>query len=154
MEIRPIPADPNVVETVAGWLFREWGHLSPGSSHQRAIDRLSERIGSTGVPLALVAFESGQPIGTASLVASDMDTHPQFTPWLASVYVPPEFRLHGIGSALCRSIVSELNRLKITRAYLMTPNKEAYYQGLGWRTIEREIYRRELVAVMEFVLAE
>ena len=153
MEIRHLPADPNVVGLVAGWLFREWGHLSPGASYQRSVERLIQRTGSAEVPVTLVAFEGDQAIGTASLVADDMETRPQFTPWLASVYVLPESRTQGVGSELCKAIITELNRLNIKRAYLFTPNKEEFYQRLGWRTIEREIYRGEQVTVMTYELA-
>lgn len=150
MEIRPLPADPKIIEQVAGWLFREWGHLSPGASLERGIERLSKRVGSVGIPVTLVAFEGEQPIGTASLVADDMKTRPQLTPWLASVYVHPEMRSRGVGSALCKAIIVELNRLGLERAYLFTPTKETFYQRLGWQTLEKDTYRDEQVTVMRY----
>lgn len=153
MEIKPLAADPTLITTVAGWLFNEWGHHNPGSSHQRAIQRLSERVGSTTIPITLVAFEADQSVGTASLVASDMESRPQLTPWLASVYVMPEFRSRGIGSALCQAIASELKRLKFQEAYLFTPNKESLYRSLGWKTIENTSYRDESVVVMKYNLS-
>jgi GNAT superfamily N-acetyltransferase len=41
-------------------------------------------------------------VGTATLLAQDVDTEqwPELSPWLAAVYVVPEYRHRGIGAAL------------------------------------------------------
>lgn len=152
MEIRYLDDDPGVVSTIAGWIFSEWGHLVPGRSLQTAHQKVRQAAGRTEVPLTLVGFENGQPVGTASIDSEDMDTHPELTPWMASVYVAPAMRGRGIGTALCRRVKEELLRLGIGRAYLFTPDQEKLYQRLGWKTILTESYRGESVVIMQLDL--
>jgi GNAT superfamily N-acetyltransferase len=100
-----------------------------------------------------VALADGQLLGSASLVAQDMEIHPELSPWLASVYVAPEFRRQGIGSALVERVVGEARALGVSRLHLYTPDKEGFYARLGWHTLERVDYRDHHVAVMAFHVA-
>lgn len=62
--------------------------------------------------------------------------HPHLTPWLSSVYVPPEHRGRGIATALSLRAVEEARRLGHERIYLFTPNSRALYARLGWQDLE------------------
>jgi N-acetylglutamate synthase-like GNAT family acetyltransferase len=72
---------------------------------------------------------------------------------MASVYVTPERRRQGIGSALVVRIAEEARAMGIERLYLYTPDKEAFYKRLGWHTLEQTQYRGYLVSVMALSLA-
>jgi N-acetylglutamate synthase-like GNAT family acetyltransferase len=102
------------------------------------------------IPLTLIAHNNGTPIGTASLVAHDMKTRLDRTPWLASVYVLPSYRRRGFGAALCRRAVREARRLGYERIYLFTPDKAEFYRARGWKEIERAKYRNQKVTIMTF----
>jgi len=91
--------DPNA-EVVAGWTFSAWGHLHPGLTLEQAIERTKAKCGQAGVPSIFVAIQNETPVGTASLIADDMSIRRELTPWLASVFVVPEWRGQGIASAL------------------------------------------------------
>ena len=151
-EQRYLPADPAIVEIVAGWHQETWGHLT-GRSHAERMREFDEQLESDRIPLTVVAFEAGRPVGSASLLLEDMDTHLDWTPWLASVFVLPEFRRRGIGERLCRRIVAEARRLGVPRLYLFTPDKGPYYAKMGWQTIAVEPYRGERVTTMHLELA-
>lgn len=77
-----------------------------------------------------------------------MTTHPQFEHWLGTVYVTEDWRCRGIGSALVERAETEARRLGIGTLYLHTPDKERFYAGHGWVTIERPVYYDMQVAVM------
>jgi N-acetylglutamate synthase-like GNAT family acetyltransferase len=87
------------------------------------------------------------------LVAHDMDSRPQLTPWLAGVFVKPQCRGKGIGSALVRRIEAEARSLEVATLYLYTPNTESLYERLGWSVTERCEYRNTNVVVMSKELA-
>ena len=70
-------------------------------------------------------------VGSASLIAQDMDTRPELSPWLASVYVAAEHRRQGIGSALVRRVAQEAAALGVETLYLFTPDQEHFYARLG-----------------------
>jgi GNAT superfamily N-acetyltransferase len=100
------------------------------------------------IPLTLLALVESQPVGTASIFLHDMDTRMDLTPWLAAVYVLPEFRGQGIGSQLVRAIEDVATRLQLERLYLFTPDREDFYARLGWSVLETAEYRQHSNVIM------
>lgn len=99
MRIRYLADCPEAIPQIACWLFDEWGRFLPGASVERGIARLQERLQRDHVPLTLVAVETEAVIGTVSLIDCDMETRPDLSPWLSSLYVESGSRSRGIGSA-------------------------------------------------------
>ena len=91
------------------------------------------------IPLTLVASLDSRPVGTATLLAHDVGTEqwPDLTPWLAGVYVMPEYRRRGIGGALVNATVSKATALGVRVLYLSTIDREQFYVHLGWRVVDR-----------------
>lgn len=146
-ELRYLPDDAAVVETIAGWHQDMWGHYT-GRSIEERIREFDPQRGSDSIPLTVVAFHDGRPVGNASLLEADMGTHPELTPWLASVYVLASHRRQGVGERLCRRIVAEARRLAVPRLYLYTPDQARFYARMGWSELARETYRGETVTIM------
>ena len=146
--LRYLPDDDGIVRTIAGWHQATWGHLT-GRSEAGRFHEFDEQRASERIPLTVVAFQGQRPVGSASLLVHDMDTHPDWTPWLASVYVVPEHRRRGLGERLCRRIVAEARRLGVARLYLFTHDQAPFYARMGWRTVAREDYQGAAVTVME-----
>lgn len=94
---RLAPDSPHVA-TLAGWARVEWGHLNPGREAASAVAAFREHCGPAGVPSVFAALAGERPVGMASLVVDDMPDRPELTPWLASVYVLPEWRGRGLAA--------------------------------------------------------
>ncbi len=139
---------PQYLPVVASWIFDEWGWEMPGSTRENILEEFSQHINRDRIPLTMLAWEDGQPAGTASIFNHDMETRMDLTPWLAAVYVPPEFRGRGIGSGLVKAIEALAKRLQLERLYLFTPDQEAFYARLGWTTIDTAEYRRRSNVIM------
>jgi len=139
---------PEYVDVLVGWLHAEWGWFTPGSTLESRRAKLVQHLNRDRLPLALVAHERGQPLGTASLRAHDMDTRPELTPWLGAVYVAPEARRRGIGAQLVAAVEAEARRLGFGRMYLFTFDMAGYYARRAWVELERTHYRGEPVVVM------
>jgi N-acetylglutamate synthase-like GNAT family acetyltransferase len=92
------------------------------------------------VPTGFVALIDEVVAGMACLVAHDMDTRPELTPWLATVLVAPQYRGRGIGSALSQRVVAEGCALAFQRMYLVTFDKASFYARLGWHNLEQTEY--------------
>lgn len=152
MQILNIKTHPEFIPEVALWLFNEWGHLTPGSSLERSMQRLRERCVKDTIPLTFVAIENGQPVGTISLVPDDLKTRPDLTPWIAAVFVAPSARNRGIGSQLMKFAEQQARELGYTRLYLFTPNKQRMYARLDWERMEDVEYRGEWVTIMQKTL--
>ena len=104
------------------------------------------------LPLTLVAVQGDQPLGTASLRQREMPIRPNLQPWLSAVYVRADRREEGIGSALMQAAEDLAWDLDISRLYLFTPEREAFYARLGWSRREVTHFRQEQVTIMEKVL--
>jgi GNAT superfamily N-acetyltransferase len=130
-----------VVPALANWLHAEWGHLRPGETVADRAHRIASLCGHRQIPTVFVATEGDQLLGSASLVEHDMETRQDLTPWLAGVFVLPEYRRRGIGAALVKRVVEEARSLAVARLYLYTPGSGAFYLRLGWSVVERTFYR-------------
>src|SRR5438046_493900 len=102
---------PALVEMVARWQWGEWGHLDPADSLAARIAWLRAQSEGGDIPTTFIALEGDTPLGSASLVVDDMPTHPEFRPWLASVYVTPAARGRGVASALVRRVVEHVTAM-------------------------------------------
>ena len=137
---------------LAEWHHQEWSYLRPGEILEARIERLKGRCGRCAIPTVIIAHESEMLVGSAMLVDHDMDIRMELSPWLAGVYVRPENRGSGIGTALVRRVVQEAAVLNIRKLYLYTPDREKFYQRLGWSTHERVGYRGTTVAIMSIAI--
>lgn len=149
----PLAKRPDVIPTLGGWLYEQWGYFHDHDSVERRIGELTARLDPAAVPVAFVALSSAgvdaTPIGTASLTADDLETRPDLTPWLASVFVPAEHRGGGVGAALVRAVVDHARGLGVATLYLFTEDREEFYGRLGWAYVAHETYRGHAVTVMK-----
>lgn len=148
MQIEYLVDHPEYIPTLAQWHHAEWGSLNPGDSVERRIARLQSQKGHRQIPTTFIALQGKTLLGSASLIAHDMDTRMELSPWLASVYVAPEYRGRGAGSALVQRVVEEARALGVKPLYLFTTNKEGFYVRLGWSMLERTEYRGKPVVIM------
>jgi N-acetylglutamate synthase-like GNAT family acetyltransferase len=139
---------PDLFPTVGRWHWEEWGAGAPNVSLAEWTDALRAKSGREGIPITWIALVDGAPVGSVALIERDMPTYPDLTPWLSSVYVVPERRKDGVGSALVAHAEAAARGLGVARLYLYTDSAEPFYAARGWRTIAREHYDRSLKAVM------
>ena len=136
---------PEFFDTVAERIWRAWWKPDKYPFDHIA-SRLRENMTAAPVPLALVAHDGEAFLGTASLIASDLAERPHLTPWVAAVWVEPQARQHGVGSALVDRAIQDCFKLGFSRAYLCArPQRSAFYEKLGWLPIERNIGPHQLI---------
>jgi predicted N-acetyltransferase YhbS len=115
---------------------REWGPLLPDWTEADALAELRTHDRHQAVPTTLLLLGDGpdEPlVGSVSLLANDHEHIRAYSPWLASLYVWPEFRGQGHGIALVARCVAEARALGLPRLYLYTAGQQAFYRKLGWR---------------------
>ena len=133
--------------TLAGWHFDAFGYLNPGNTSERYVERLEQSLRRDDMPMTVVAIRANRVLGSASLVRKTI-THPHLTPWLSSVFVAPDQRGEGLGSALVSRIESEAARLGFGHLHLFTPRSEGLYARLGWSLVEYSRHRDLKIAIM------
>ena len=153
MQIDYLANHQEFIPALAQWHFREWAYLRPGDSVEARISRLRGCCGHREIPTVVIAFANHTLIGSAMLVAHDMDTRMVLSPWLAGVFVVPDHRRHGAGAALVQRIVDEATGVGIERLYLYTPSAKHFYSCLGWSLLEHTNYRGAEAAVMSHACA-
>ncbi len=149
MYIDVLAHHPDAIPTLAHWFYEEWSHLYPGRTLQNFADSMAERVNTDRIPLALVAFEGQELIGTICLKVHDMDTRTDLSPWLAGLFVKKEWRSQGVGTRLVRAVEAKAIELGLQRLYLWTPGSERFYAALGWSTTQRTVYQGCEVVIME-----
>ena len=145
MKIARLKEHKEFISTLAKWHYDEWSYLHDVDSVERRISEFENEFGSGEIPQTFVAVESDALVGSASLLPHDMDTRMDLTPWLASVYVPVEYRTRGFGSALVRHVAKEACKRDYRTVYLYTPGREKFYVRLGWSLIERTEYHGHII---------
>jgi GNAT superfamily N-acetyltransferase len=90
-----------------------------------------------GCETALIAWEGDEPAGVCLLVAHELPPALDLSPWLASLYVVPQFRGRGIARALIGAIEEQARSHGIARLHLYTGEAEGLYAKCGWQVAER-----------------
>lgn len=160
MDVTYLAEHPEHIDRIAGWQYGEWGFLDPEDTPGKRREKLEGHLHDDGLPLTLVALErSGEGrddtpelVGSADLVHYDVPDRPDLSPWLSCVYVPPELRGRGVGSALTRRAVEEAARLGAPTLYLCTWERESFYRELGWTTLERFTAMGAVCVIMEIAI--
>ncbi len=150
MTISDLLQAPQHIPLLAAWHHSEWAYLNPGGSLEQRIEKMQAYLSGDVIPKTYVCLCNGQPAGSAAIVTCDMETHPEWTPWLASVYVAPALRRQGIGSALVKHAMSQTGLAGMQRLFLFTPDRADFYRKLGWQHLTEECYRGHAVTLMQF----
>jgi predicted N-acetyltransferase YhbS len=150
MKIEHLAEHVAAIPTLARWVHAEWGHLLPHETLETHILEFERRTKCHTIPQTFVALENDKVVGAASIIENDMSTRKEFSPWLAAVYVAPQFRNRGIGSKLVQAAMREAEALGVEKLYLFTPHRVSFYRRLGWKACERTEYRGDNVTVMSY----
>lgn len=132
---------PDFAASVADRVWRAW--WKPAGVPLVALRaRLDESLcpALARVPSSFVAHRGAVFLGTVALIASDMDERPQLSPWVAALWVEPEWRGQGIGAALVDHAAQAAFAAGHERVYLCATAPNApYYLKIGWTRIERDV---------------
>jgi GNAT superfamily N-acetyltransferase len=123
------------VPTVARWIYGEWSDIIDSPSEADFVEHVDRRMRRREIPTTFVAFCEDRPVGSCSLLETDLKTRMDLSPWLAEVFVLPAYRRRGIGRALVERAVEEATALGLEALYLFTPDREGFYARLGWSVV-------------------
>ncbi|WP_009631591.1 GNAT family N-acetyltransferase [Synechocystis sp. PCC 7509] len=143
----------DAISTVAQWYYELWGKV-PGNSVEQTIERIKGKLNCDKPPFHILAISKDRVLGVAQFKLREMSIYPEKEFWLGSLFVSPEFRGCGIGSALAEEIVVIAKKFGVKEIYLQTEALDGgLYKRLGWKTIETIENNSVLVAVMVRQLA-
>jgi GNAT superfamily N-acetyltransferase len=144
-----LDAHRDAIPRLAAWHHAEWGALYDHWTLDVCRTELEDHATRRGLPTALVASGEGELLGSVSLVLEDApELTDQGSPWLASLYVRPEFRGRGLGAVLVRAAVAHAASLGVDDLYLFTPAHRDFYARLGWEPMLRTTLKGTPVDLM------
>jgi len=151
MQISNLKKHPEYIETLAKWHQQEWSYLNPGQTLQDRLQKMLAYLNDDFIPTTFVA-EHENLLGSAALIECDMEDRKELSPWLASVYVKPEFRRRGVGETLVKHVMQQATEQGIAQLYLYTPDQQRFYRKLGWEIEENLQYQGCSVTIMSILL--
>ena len=140
------PKSP-AVQVCAGWRHEAF-FKDDGFSLEDCLEQLVEFVARQDYEIALLAEVGGRPAGTCLFVRREIDPVHELTPWLAGLYVAPEFRNRSIARDLVAAIEDHARKVGCERLHLYTSGAEAYYARLGWSLSEHFPWDGEPFALM------
>lgn len=133
-KVESLENHPELVPLCARWNYETWGR-DDGRSREEIIDSFLDFLNPESRQKALVGFVSGVPVGLSLLIDNDLESHPELSPWLASLYVTPEMRLIGVGKAMVEATEEIARQQGHEELYLYTAETR-YYERMGWQKLE------------------
>lgn len=148
MKIVNLKKLPSCVETVARWHYQEWGALYPGSVLKDFQDDMEGSLLAVSIPQTWVLEEGQQAWGSVSILEQDLPNYPEFSPWLANVYVEPSKRGRGYGQQLVKVAVAFAQQQNLYPLFLYTPDQVSFYEKLGWHTFKDDTHQGKKIFLM------
>lgn len=149
MHIGYLADHPESVQTLALAIWPHWRKEVPeDTTVEHRARKLQSHMQKAALPLALVALEQGEVLGTASLRVHDLEGREELSPWLGGVFVLPNHRDKGVASALCKAAKEQARAMGISSLYLFTSDQQNLYERLGWKTIEMTEWRGTSGSIM------
>lgn len=82
------------------------------------------------------------------MVEEELNPLHDVSPWLASLFVAPEFRRGGVATRLIAAIEDHARIQGVERLYLYTVDAEALYLKCGWQVLDRVIEHGKPLALL------
>lgn len=143
-ELSDLNHRPDFRATVADRVWRAWW-ADKGVALDHIDALVADNLNEDGFPFAIVAHAGDTFLATASVIASDMEERPNYSPWVAAVWVDPQHRGKGIGAAIVRQAAEQALKRGFETIYLCAlPEKSSFYEQLGWRLLERDVGEHSL----------
>jgi len=139
LQISDLREQPEFFDTVADRIWRAWWKPH-GHSFEKIAAGLNEMMKGDRIPFAIVAHDGAEYFGSSLGIASDMAERPQYSPWVAAVWVEPQFRSRRIGRVLIAHAADHALAIGAPRVYLTArPARRSLYEQLGWSVVEEGV---------------
>jgi GNAT superfamily N-acetyltransferase len=148
LEVKQLSECPECLTTVGTWIYEEWWSKRYNTP-EVVLSQLRTHTRKDLVPCTVVAFADGTPIGSCCVIENDCVHRPQYSPWVAAVYVKPEMRRRGVASVILQEAAAIATRIGVAGLYIDCLAITApVYEKNGWRIYEREVGDKDSVVML------
>lgn len=151
MHISYLADRPELASQLIPGLLEHWRYVFPDHTTADRAAKFQAHQNYDTLPIAWVAHEGNEALGTAALRIHDLEEREDLSPWLGGVFVQPQYRGRGIATALCYTVETKAVSMGITRLYLFTHGEETLYERMGWMRLEPIEWYGHLCTIMSKV---
>ncbi|KOP67239.1 acetyltransferase [Bacillus sp. FJAT-18019] len=119
-------------EAAVNYFWEQWGSDSNYHFYKDCIEHSCEM--KNDVPAFFIAMDKDKIIGSYALLRSDLNSRQDLTPWLACLFVDPEYRGKNLGSILQEHAINQSKIKGYQKLYLCT-DLTGYYERTDWKHI-------------------
>ena len=149
--ISDMPANSKFAHLGAQWAFDSWKETDPNDDIQWYLNVYSESaVDPSSLPISLAATAGNDQLaGVACVVLDDeLPDAEEPGPWVAAVFVNPEFRGRAVGKQLVTEAVRRARELGHTDVYLYTRDVAHWYETFGWERVRETHIHNKPITVM------
>lgn len=139
MQISNLRHETVFADTVAHRGWTAWWNESgvPLSDYRAHLDLMLEE---DRIPFALVAHRGDAYVGSVLVIEDDLEARPHYAPWIAALWVDPQYRRQGVAGALITRARQHIATFGHDTTYLCaTPEKRPYYLKQGFALLEEDV---------------
>lgn len=132
LKIVEVKEDMALFDEAVRVFWEQWGNKTNYMLYEDCMKHSTESIDD--IPRFYIALNDDSIIGTYALLRNDFISRQDLFPWLACLYVDPNFRGNEIGSQLLKHALSEAANKGFSNLYLSS-DLENFYEKYGWTHI-------------------
>lgn len=149
--ISDMPVNSKFAQIGARWANDDWKETDPNDDIQWYLNVYSESaLDTSSLPISLVAVADNDELVGITCVVKD-DALPDAIepgPWVAAVFVNPEYRGRSVGKQMVTEAVRRARELGHSDVYLYTRNVADWYETFGWERVRETYVHHKAITVM------
>jgi GNAT superfamily N-acetyltransferase len=146
-----MPANSRFARIGAQWAFDDWKETDPNDDIQWYLNVYSESATDpSSLPISLAAITANHELaGVACVVLDDeLPDAMEPGPWVAAVFVNPEYRGRSVGKQLVTEAVRRARELGYSDVYLYTGDVAHWYETFGWERVRETHIHDKAITIM------
>ncbi|WP_390591545.1 GNAT family N-acetyltransferase [Simiduia litorea] len=153
MSVRPLRQAPEYAEQLAHWLHLERQRFGAAGTEAEGLVKLqAECAGTNGLPHTKIALSDNLLLGAVTLMQFDGPLARPSDVWLTNLWVDPQWRNQGLGTALCHALIEQARIEQFSTLQLFTYDKAPFYRALGWVEVRKAVIAERSCTIMAFAL--
>lgn len=145
---------PEAIRSLTVAFTREWPAYYGDFDADALRDEFTARLQRDQLPVALVAMEKNEVVGTVTLGGPSIDGFENLQPWLNGLWVDRRCRRRGIGRTLIEAVEDLGRKLGHPAIYAGTDKALDAFDAWGWEPMEKTTHKGASVVVLRRQLVE
>jgi len=139
-QISPLKEFPQLAEPLGKAIYFQWIEMYEfqRKTEREVIDTVISRAVDDRIPCTIIANNFGELLGSVTLKLTEGTEFPSLSPWLAGVFVLPQFRGLGVGTVLVQSVEKlAKDKFGVIELFLYTSTAKGLYEKLGYTVFSK-----------------